>query len=109
MVFARRSAEDSRSSDSSVSGERPSSSDRDVETQMKRSEKEAVATDDTTKTEDGLELVGAKVEDPSERTTGGLTAVLSRVVSRASTRTNLGPPPDGGAKAWTTGRFHPSN
>jgi hypothetical protein len=39
----------------------------------------------------------------SIKLTGGLTAVLSRVISRASTKSNPGPPPDGGMKAWITG------
>lgn len=39
-----------------------------------------------------------------EKPTDGLSRVLSRVISRAST-VDAGPPPDGGVKAWLTGRF----
>lgn len=39
-----------------------------------------------------------------EKAVDGLARVLSRVISRAST-VDAGPPPDGGAKAWITGKF----
>jgi hypothetical protein len=42
-------------------------------------------------------------EEPAEPQ-GGLARVLSKVVSRSSTKSNPGPPPDGGVKAWTAGK-----
>lgn len=41
----------------------------------------------------------------TDRTSNGLMRVLSKVVSRASTTANPGPPPDGGSKAWITGEL----
>lgn len=49
---------------------------------------------------DALEHAATTTEKP----TSGLTGVLSRVISRAST-VDPGPPPDGGAKAWMIGKI----
>ncbi len=49
-------------------------------------------------------------DDQNEEGAGGElsdrpVSVLDRVLSRASSRGNPGPPPDGGMKAWITGLF----
>jgi hypothetical protein len=38
------------------------------------------------------------------RPSGVLSNVVSRVLSRASVKSDPGPPPDGGAKAWIAGK-----
>lgn len=59
--------------------------------------------------EDEVAEVGEVGDDACERIAatekpglGGLSGVLSKVISRAST-VEAGPPPDGGAKAWMIG------
>jgi hypothetical protein len=50
--------------------------------------------------EESLERATSTAEKPKH----GLSAVLSRTFSRAST-VDPGPPPDGGAKAWMIGQY----
>lgn len=46
-------------------------------------------------------------DDPEEAGRGRLPRVVSRVLSRSTSKSswNPGPPPDGGLKAWTAGEY----
>lgn len=94
-----------RVSESSVSLQLRPSSDGDVEKQLNEDGREALAAEDATKDEDDSDLADEENVPSADKPTGGLTAVLSRVISRASSNSSPGPPPDGGRKAWITGRI----
>ena len=42
-------------------------------------------------------------DDEPTGNSGVLSRVVSRVITRASTKSNIGPPPDGGLQAWMAG------
>ena len=49
-------------------------------------------------------------DDEPTGNNGVLSRVVSKVITRASTKSNLGPPPDGGLQAWMAGEsdeYHP--
>lgn len=46
---------------------------------------------------------------PGDLPLGVLSSVVSRVLSRASVRSEIGPPPDGGRKAWIIGKSKKRN
>ena len=65
---------------------------------------EAVQDDDEDDDDD------AASQDKQQEGGGRLSKVVSRVLSRTSTKSshwNPGPPPDGGLKAWLVGTSHP--
>jgi hypothetical protein len=55
---------------------------------------------------DELEVEGNNIEDDETPTGGRLSAVVSRVLSKTSIKSNPGPPPDGGLQAWLMGILH---
>lgn len=79
------------------------SSESDLEKRSDDRTRAPAVDDDAILDEQGSDTAGEHDGPSSAKPTGGLTAVLGRVVSRTSTKSAPGPPPDGGMKAWITG------
>ena len=106
---SRRSIEGEKESDSSVSIQH-SDPERDVEKRLDDTAKESSGDNespgqqgaDIETVEEADEALGDNASRTTEKPTNGLSGVLSRIVSRAST-VDPGPPPDGGLHAWMIG------
>ena len=101
--------EGNSSSDLDTHEEREVSSHDDVE---KRGERDFSDDSHDEKDEDNAEGASPRNYEPGEgkgessaTTVGGISKVLSRVVTRTSIKSlNPGPPPDGGLQAWIAGK-----